>query len=57
MVKCIYVEVLVKLKRFFEVEKLFYMLIDWLWYIKIVGEDSDYFDWFVNIWFFVMCLE
>lgn len=57
MAKCIHAEVLVKLKRFSGAEKLFYMLIDWSWYTKTVGEDSDHPDRLVNIWFLTMCLE
>lgn len=57
MAKCIHAEVLVKLKRFSEAEKLFYMLIDRSWYTKTVGEDSDHPDQLANIWFLAMCLE
>ncbi|KAK4175850.1 hypothetical protein QBC36DRAFT_330574 [Triangularia setosa] len=57
MAKCIHAEVLVKLRRFSEAEKLFYKLIDRSWYTKTVGEDGDHPDRLANIWFLAMCLE
>ncbi|KAK0748429.1 hypothetical protein B0T21DRAFT_356540 [Apiosordaria backusii] len=57
MAKCIHAEVLVKLKRSSEAERLFYMLIDKSWYTKTVGEDGDHPDRLANIWFLAMCLE
>ncbi|KAK4200058.1 hypothetical protein QBC40DRAFT_280756 [Triangularia verruculosa] len=57
MAKCIHAEVLVKLKRYSEAEKLFHTLIDRSWYTKTVGEAGDHPDRLANIWFLAMCLE